>query len=140
MAQLMTFFCFRFPEVLFGNPGHDLHLSSITLNILSPQLSFFMVLKCDLFVYRGNIFDEFDGYHAKQTTTLMFCSTSETYPTKSWKLPQYHYNYHDELETTTQDELGMNRLRVNARIFFLCRNIYSGYFYHFHLQMISNSI
>ena len=42
---MMTFFCFRFPEVLFGSPGHDLHLSSITLNLLSPQLSFFMVLK-----------------------------------------------------------------------------------------------
>ena len=40
----------RFPEVLFGSPGHDLHLSSITLNLLSPQLSFFTVLKCDLFV------------------------------------------------------------------------------------------
>ena len=53
-AQLMTFFCFGFPEVLFGSPGHDLHLSSITLNLLSPQLSFFMVLKCNLFVYRGN--------------------------------------------------------------------------------------
>ena len=53
-AQLMTFFCFRFPEVLFGSPGHDLHLSSITLNLLSPQLSFFMALKCYLFVYRGN--------------------------------------------------------------------------------------
>ena len=52
--QLMTFICFGFPEVLFGSPGHDLHLSSITLNLLSPQLSFFMVLKCDLFVYRGN--------------------------------------------------------------------------------------
>ena len=50
----MTFFCFRFPEVLFGSPGHDLHLSRITLNLLSPQLCFFMVLKSDLFVYRGN--------------------------------------------------------------------------------------
>ena len=28
------------------------------------------------------------GYHAKQTTIIMFCNTSETYPTKSWKLPQ----------------------------------------------------
>ena len=53
-AKLMTFFCFGFPDVLFGSPGHDLHLSSITLNLLSPQLSFFMVLKRDLFVYRGN--------------------------------------------------------------------------------------
>ena len=53
-AQLMTFFCFEFPEVLFGSLGHDLHLLSITLNLLSPQLSFFMVLKCNLFVYRGN--------------------------------------------------------------------------------------
>ena len=34
----------------------------------------------------------------------------------------------------------MNRLRVNAQIFFLCRNVYSGSFYHFHRQMISNSI
>ena len=34
-AQLMTFFCFRFPEVLFGSPGHGLHLSSITLNLES---------------------------------------------------------------------------------------------------------
>ena len=29
-------------------------------------------------------------------------------------------NYHDELETTTQDELGMNRLRVNTQMFFFC--------------------
>ena len=35
-------------------PGHDLHLSRITLNLLSPQLCFFVVLKCDLFVYRDN--------------------------------------------------------------------------------------
>ena len=34
----------------------------------------------------------------------------------------------------------MNRLQVNAQIFFLCRNIHSGPFYHFHHQMISNSI
>ena len=34
----------------------------------------------------------------------------------------------------------MNRLRVNAQIFFLRRNVYSGSFYHFHCQMISNSI
>ena len=34
----------------------------------------------------------------------------------------------------------MNRLRVKAQIFFLCRNVYSGSFYHFHRQMISNSI
>ena len=27
-------------------------------------------------------------YHVKQTTTVMFCNTSETYPTKSWKLPR----------------------------------------------------
>ena len=54
MAQLMTFFSFRSPEVLCGSPGHDLHLSSITLNFLSPKLSIFMVLKCDLFVDRGN--------------------------------------------------------------------------------------
>ena len=53
-AQMMTFFCFRFLEVLFGSPGHDLHLSSITLNLLSPQLTCLMVLKCNLFVYHGN--------------------------------------------------------------------------------------
>ena len=70
----------------------------------------------------------------------MFCNTLETYTTKSWKLPRLHFNYHDELETTTQDEQGMNRLGVNAQIFFLCRNVYSGSFYHFHRQMISNSI
>ena len=34
----------------------------------------------------------------------------------------------------------MNSLLVNAQIFFLCRNVYSGSFYHFHRQMISNSI
>ena len=54
----------------------------------------------------------------KHTATIMFCNTSETYPTKSWKLPRWHFNYHDELETTTQDELGMNRLQENAQIFF----------------------
>ena len=34
----------------------------------------------------------------------------------------------------------MNRVKVNAQILFLCRNVYSGSFYHFHRQMISNSI
>ena len=63
------------------------------------------------------LIDEFEGFHAKQTTT-MFCNTSEPYPTKSWKLARYHFNYHDELETTTQDERGMIHLRVNAQIFF----------------------
>ena len=53
-TQLMTFFCFRFQEMLFGSPGHDLHLSRITSNMLSLQLCFFMELKCDLIVYRGN--------------------------------------------------------------------------------------
>ena len=53
-TKLMTFFCFRFQEMLFGSPGHDLHLSRITSNMLSLQLCFFMELKCDLIVYRGN--------------------------------------------------------------------------------------
>ena len=53
-TQLMTFFCFRFQEMLFGSPGHDLHLSRITSNMLSLQLCFFMELKYDLIVYRGN--------------------------------------------------------------------------------------
>ena len=70
------------------------------------------------------LIDEFEGCHAKQATTKMFCTTSETYPTNTSKLPQWHFNYHDELETTTQDELGMNRLRVNTQMFFLCRNVY----------------
>ena len=56
----------------------------------------------------------------------MFCTTSETYPTNSSQLPQLHFNYHDELETTTQDELGMNRLRVNTQMFFLCRTFIEG--------------
>ena len=38
-------------------------------------------------------------------------------------IPMLNNNYHDELETTTQDEQDMNRLRVNAQIFFLCRNV-----------------
>ena len=38
--------------------------------------------------------------------------------TWSWQLPRYHFNYHDALETTTHDEWGMNRIRVNALIFF----------------------
>ena len=33
-------------------------------------------------------------------------------------------NYHNSIETTTQDELGMNRLRVNTQMFFLCMNVY----------------
>ena len=86
----MTFFCFRFPEVLVGSPGHYLHLSRIALNLLSPQLCLFMVLKCDLFVYHGNSL------------------------TSSRVIMQ---NKHNELETTTQDERGMNCLRVNAQIF-----------------------
>ena len=53
----------------------------------------------------------------KQPLYIMFCNTSEMYPTKSWKLPRWHFNYHNELETTTQDERGMNRLRENAQIF-----------------------
>ena len=36
----------------------------------------------------------------------------------TWQLPQLRFNYHDVLETTTQDERGMNRLRVNAQIVF----------------------
>ena len=35
-----------------------------------------------------SLIDEFEGFHTKQTTTIMFCNTSETYPTKSWKLPR----------------------------------------------------
>ena len=49
-------------------------------------------------------------------------------------------SYHDELETTTQDERGMNRLRVNAQFSSSVYNVYLGSFYHFHRQMISNSI
>ena len=30
--------------------------------------------------------------------------------------------YH--IETTTQEERGMKRVRVNAQIFFLCKNVY----------------
>ena len=37
-------------------------------------------------------------------------------------------NYHDELETTTQDERGMNRLRVNAQIFFFVGMFIQGLF------------
>ena len=44
--------------------------------------------------------------------------------TWSWQLPRYHFNYHDALETITQDKRVMNRLRVNAQIFFLRRNVY----------------
>ena len=47
---------------------------------------------------------------------------------QSWKLPQYHFNYHDELETTTQDKSGMNRLRVNAQIFFCVGMFIQGLF------------
>ena len=35
-----------------------------------------------------SLIDEFEGDHAKQTTTIMFFNSSETYPSKSWKLPQ----------------------------------------------------
>ena len=34
----------------------------------------------------------------------------------SWQLPRQHFNYHNALETTTQDEQVMNRLRVNAHV------------------------
>ena len=50
----MTFFRFRFPGVSFGSPGHDLHLSRITLSLLSPRLCSLMVLKCDILVYCDN--------------------------------------------------------------------------------------
>ena len=46
-VQLMIFFCFRFPVVLFGRPG----MSCNTLYLLSPGLCFFIVLKRDLCVY-----------------------------------------------------------------------------------------
>ena len=64
----------------------------------------------------------------KQPLYIMFCNTSETYPTKSWKQPRWHFNYHDELETTTQNERGMNRLRVNAQIFFYVGMFIQGLF------------
>ena len=44
------------------------------------------------------------------------------------------------METTPQDERGMNRLQVNAQIFFCIGIFIQGLFYHFHRQMISNSI
>ena len=37
-------------------------------------------------------------------------------------------NYHDELETTTQDKRGMNHLRVNAQIFFCVGTFIEGLF------------
>ena len=39
-----------------------------------------------------------------------------------------HFNYHDALEATTQDEQGMNRLRVNAQIFFYVGTFIEGRF------------
>ena len=69
------------------------------------------------------LIDEFEGCHAKQATTKMFCTTSETYPTNSSKLPQKHFNYHDELETTT-GRTGHESLTSKYSDVFLCRNVY----------------
>ena len=41
-AQLMIFFCFGFPMVLFGRPGWK------TLYLLIPCLCLFIVLKCEM--------------------------------------------------------------------------------------------
>ena len=49
-AQLLIFFCFRFPVVVFGS----LQLSCNTLYLLSTHLCFFVLLKRDLFVYRDH--------------------------------------------------------------------------------------
>ena len=46
------------------------------------------------------------------------CLLKDNVGTKSWQLPRYHFNYHGELETTTQDKRGPNLVRVNAWICF----------------------
>ena len=50
-AQLMIFFCFIFPVVLFDKPGISIFYA---LYLLSPHLCFFIVLRRDLYVYRDN--------------------------------------------------------------------------------------
>ena len=86
-AQLITFFCFRFPKVLFGSPGHDLHLSSIRWIscVLSLSSSWFWNV---IYLFTILINWRVQGLSCETTTTIMFCNTSETYPTKSWKLPR----------------------------------------------------
>ena len=54
-------------------------------------------------------------------------------------------NYHDSILTTTMSwkhtgQTGHELCTSICSDFFLCRNVYSGYFYHFHRQIISNSI
>ena len=52
-AQLIIFFCFRFPVVFWQT--RYLHLSQDTLYLMSPRICFFILLKRDLFVYRDDL-------------------------------------------------------------------------------------
>ena len=70
------------------------HLSNITLNLLSPQFSFFMVLKCDLFVYHGN----------KLTSSRVIMRNKHAlkcFVTLQKRILQSLGNYHDSILTTT---------------------------------------
>ena len=51
-AQLMILFCFRFPVVLFDRP--EISICRATRCICCPRLCFFIVLSCDLCVYRDD--------------------------------------------------------------------------------------
>ena len=70
-----------------------------------------------------------------QETDLLIKVIMKCVNIKLWDiLGCFHYilnpprNYHDALETTTQDERGMNRLRVNAQIFFYVGTFIEGLF------------
>ena len=93
-TQLMTFFCFRFQEMLFGSPGHDLNLSRITSNMLSLQLCFFMELTCDLIVYRGNLLTNSRVVMQNKQPLKCFVPLQK-------RILQTLRNYHNSILTTT---------------------------------------
>ena len=51
-AQVMIFFCFRCPVVLFDRPG--ITICHATRCICCPRICFLLVSKRDLFVYRDD--------------------------------------------------------------------------------------
>ena len=68
-----------------------------------------MVLKYDLFAYRDASLTSSRVIMRNKQPTINVCTISEMYPTVL-ETTVIAFNYHDELEITTQDERGMNRL------------------------------
>ena len=73
-AQLMFFFCFRFPGVVVWR-SLDFWPSRNTLYLLSPRLCFFIVSNLDLFVNRD---DSLTSSLCEPNNQLNVCTTSVT--------------------------------------------------------------